>query len=228
MAEGLRIATSRAPLESASQLLAEAVARADQTRGYARLAIPGGSALAALGPARARLAPGVWSRVRLTWIDERLVPFASPESNRGLALRSGALDPRAPPTRLLPLYLDGERAEEARARVDAALRADFESELDVLLLGLGEDGHIASLFPGHPVLRQGGHVATVSDSPKPPAERITLTLPLLSTARTAIALALGEAKREAIQKLAAGEESLPAAALHGLVVVTDLELGGSR
>ncbi len=78
------------------------------------------------------------------------------------------------------------------------------------------------------MLRQGGHVATVSDSPKPPAERITLTLPLLSTARTAIALALGEAKREAIQKLAAGEESLPAAALHGLVVVTDLELGGAR
>ena len=89
MAEGATSVQTAQPFRAAAALLADAVVRLDPAVGSVRLAIPGGSALAALPEARRRMGP-VWSRVRLTWVDERCVPFAHPESNRGRAHRSGA------------------------------------------------------------------------------------------------------------------------------------------
>ncbi|NNL66442.1 MAG: 6-phosphogluconolactonase, partial [Myxococcales bacterium] len=90
----------------------------------------------------------------------------------------------------------------------------------------GEDGHVASLFPGRAVPR-GASVAFVADSPKPPAERVTLTRALLESARTSVLVAAGEAKRAALERLLTGDPELPAQGLPGLVVVTDLELEGA-
>ena len=205
-------------------MLAEALLRLDGTQEAPRLAIPGGSAVRALGAARARLAEA-WSRVRLTWVDERCVPFASPESNRGSAYRAKLLDTARAPARELPLFLGGETGTEAVARVESALSTEFDGGLDVLLLGMGEDGHVASLFPGHET-PTGARVAFVEDAPKPPPERITLTRRLLQTARASVLVASGEAKRSALERLLAGDPSLPAQGLPGLVVVTDLDLEG--
>ena len=227
MARAIRIHRTRAPANEAARLLAEAIAAADARRGAARLAVPGGSALAALGPARARLAPEVWVRLRLTWVDERCVPVAHPDSNRGAARRLGLLDPRRPPGFELPLFLDGESPAEAVRRVEEGMRRDFESGIDVLLLGLGEDGHVASLFPGHPALGATGLATAISDSPKPPGERVSLTLPALATAAVALVFAVGEAKRPALERLLGGDPALPASRLRGLVLITDLEIEGS-
>ncbi len=194
-------------------------------RGGVRLAIPGGSALAALHGTRARLG-AAWRRVRLTWVDERCVPFASPESNRGSAYRAGILDAAQPPEAELPLHLDGESGAQAVARVEAALVARFENALDVVLLGLGEDGHVASLFPGAPA-PAGARVAYLGASPKPPPRRVTLTRSILETVRASVVVATGEAKRDALERLLAGDPTLPAHGLPGLVLVTDLALGGS-
>lgn len=210
----------------ASALLVEAVRAVDSERGRARLAIPGGSALGALAPARAQLG-SVWRRVLLTWVDERCVPFADARSNRGAAHRSAALAASDPPADLLPLFSDGERGDEAVERVEAALAARFSGELDVALLGMGEDGHVGSLFPGAPE-PTGARVAFVRSSPKPPPERITLTRRMLATARSLVLLATGEAKRGAIERVIAGDPALPATGLPGLVIVTDLELAGSH
>lgn len=234
MAEGapgadLRVLAGReGASERAGEALASSLRTALRQRKTVRLAIPGGSALVAATAARAALGPE-WARVALTWVDERCVPESAPDSNRGAARRAGLLDPgedprAAPaPARVLPLFEDGETPAEAVARVESLLESAFGGQLDVLLLGLGEDGHVASLFPGRPAPGEG-RVAHVADSPKPPADRITLTRSLLATARHGVLLATGEAKREALERLVAGDPTLPVHGLPGLVAVTDLAL----
>jgi 6-phosphogluconolactonase len=217
----LRLLRADSPIQEAAGLLREALAGLERPR----LAVSGGSAVAAL--ALARKALGVhWGQVRLTWADERRVPFGDPASNRGEAYRLGCLDPLDPPALELPLYLDGETPVEACRRVEAGLDADFGGGLDLLLLGLGEDGHSASLFPGRPW--PGARVHAVDASPKPPSGRMTLGLALLASAPAAVMLALGEAKAPALRRLLAGDPSLPASALGRLTVVTDLDLNTWR
>lgn len=221
MATDLSLHVSADPLAAATAALVEAVREADERRGAARLAVPGGSAATAIRPAREALGP-VWRRVRLTWTDERCVPVAAQDSNRGNAHRDGSLSERSPTALELPLFEDGEDPEKAVRRVSEALGRDFDAGLDVLLLGMGGDGHIASLFPNRPP--PPGLVAHVPNSPKPPADRITLTVKLLSTAHRAILLATGEGKREALARLAAGDPQLPATRLRGLAVFTDQDV----
>lgn len=218
------VLTSQQPVAEAARQAAAAIAETDAALGSARWAIPGGSALAAVGPARRELEQAVWRRVRLTWVDERCVAPDHPASNSGAAYRQGHLERSAPPAEELPLFLAGETPETARSRVEAGLRERFGGGLDVALLGLGEDGHVASLFPGHPALQSAGLVEAVRDSPKPPPVRLTLTLPLLKAARTTVILAMGEAKRAALLRLLRGDPGVPAAALPNLTVVTDLQL----
>jgi 6-phosphogluconolactonase len=221
---GVRIVTVADPLSEAARLLARAIERADRSSGSARLAISGGSAAAALGPARHDLAPGVWKRIRLVWADERCVPFDHPDSNRGSAYRAGLNDPADPPAIDLALFLDDETPDAARARVTGALRRDFAGGIDVALLGMGEDGHIASLFPGHAALEDQALVAVVTSSPKPPPLRVTLTLAALGTARATVLLVTGGAKRDAVERLARGDARLPAARLGNVAVVTDIAI----
>jgi 6-phosphogluconolactonase len=221
---GARIVTVTDPVAEAAVLIVRAIESADRSRGSARLAIPGGSAAAAVGRIRLGLAPGVWRRLRLTWVDERCVPFGHADSNRGSAHRAGLLDPDDPPAVDRALVLDGETPDASRTRAEAALLLDFGGAIDVALLGMGEDGHIASLFPGHAVLSERALVALVRDSPKPPAERVTLTLPALRTATTSVLIVTGEAKRDAVTRLAQGDRRLPATLLGNIVVMTDIAI----
>lgn len=212
-------------------MLARALAERLRTRSRVRLAIPGGSALGAAVSAARRLGAD-WGRVQLTWVDERRVPFADVESNRGAAARLGLLGPDEAglegggdgprPAEILPLFEDGETATEAVARVESALERAFDRRLDVVLLGMGADGHVASLFPSRPMPKDG-LVAALDDSPKPPAERITLTREALETAQATILVATGEGKRDAITRLVGGDEDLPAHGLPRLQVATDLD-----
>ena len=210
------------PVIAAAQHLADAVERAIAATGRARLAVPGGSAAAALGVARRSLKPsGAWVKISLTWVDERCVPFADSDSNRGGAYRAGLLDAREPPRDELALYQDGEAPETACARVEAALATRFDRAIDVALLGMGEDGHVASLFPGRSSVA-ARPVEHVADSPKPPSDRITLTRGMLATAARSVLLATGESKRDALARVLSGDVSFPAVGLANLVVVTDL------
>ena len=211
-----RVVRTDVPLEVAGELLRQAMAGLDRPR----LAVSGGSAGEVLGLVRRALG-AQWRQVRLTWVDERRVAFADPDSNRGTAYRRGYLDPADPPALELPLYLDGEAGDEASRRVEASLDRDFAGGLDLLLLGLGEDGHSASLAPGRPWTRARVHA--VEGFPKPPPSRMTLGLAFMATARVAVLVAFGSAKATALERLSRGDPALPASALRGLTVVTDLD-----
>jgi len=216
--EGRRWETTDEPLERAAEIVARALA----TSGDApRLAVAGGSAAQVLGPLRVRLTQAGWRALRVTWVDERCVPSDDESSNRGEAYRQGWLGPGAPVGLEVPLWLDRDTPEDAVRRVTQALTDELEGGLDVLLLGMGEDGHVASLFPGHPALDAQGWVTVIDDSPKPPARRITLTMPLLATARHAVVVATGEGKLSALLRLRDGDLSLPIAHVPHLTVVTD-------
>lgn len=215
------VCTSR-PVEEAARRIAEALRVILDSGREPRFAVPGGSAAAALGPVRRHLGDR-WGRVRLTWVDERLAPLDHPESNRGAALAAGHLHPDDPPAAILPLVEDGESVTDALRRSTAGFVDGFGGALDVVLLGLGEDGHVASLFPGHPALRNPGPLVAVWDSPKPPPVRLSFSLAVLASAPVSVLLAMGEGKRAALARLLRGDPDLPAAHLPFLTVVTDLE-----
>ncbi len=147
-----------------------------------------------------------WRRVDFFFSDERCVPPNSSESNYRLA-RETLLDPVG--ARNAQVFrMEGERTD-----YDAAAR-DYEARLppvlDVMLLGMGPDGHTASLFPGHPALEETTRRVLAVVGPKPPPQRLTLTLPVLQAGRHVLGVVAGEGKREAVRRVLAGED-LPAA-----------------
>jgi 6-phosphogluconolactonase len=216
------------PFERAGELLAAAISSVLTTKEQVRLAIPGGSALHAASAAQSRLGDD-WRRIRLTWVDERCVPMSDSESNRGAAARHGIVrvgEIRAgetSPSLVLPLYEEEETPVAALDRVRRGWTRDFAGGLDVVLLGMGSDGHVASLFPGGSAPTKGW-VAHVANSPKPPTDRITLTRAALATAGQLVLVAAGTSKREALQRLLSGDPELPASGLEGLTIVSDIEL----
>ncbi|MFO0690265.1 MAG: 6-phosphogluconolactonase [Myxococcota bacterium] len=181
-----------------------------------RLAISGGSALEVVLRAAPLCGP-LWSQVALTWVDERCVPLSDPDSNRGEAMRRGLPAPGF----VVPLLEDGESPDAAVARYARAHADVLGGSLDLVVLGLGPDGHVASLFPGR-VWAADRVVAFVPDSPKPPPRRLTLTRSALARAHRTLLFATGESKRGALERLLRGDPALPATGLPGLVVVTDL------
>jgi 6-phosphogluconolactonase len=172
------------------------------TRGRFACAVPGGSVAKAFFPAL-RVADVDWRRVEVFFTDERAVPPEDPASNhalaRGLWLDHVPLDP-ARVHRMPADRPDLDAAAEDHAREMARVLGD-PPRLDLALLGVGPDGHVCSLFPGHGALRERSRlVAAVSDSPKPPPRRLTLTLPALAAARRIALAAFGPAKAAVIRE----------------------------
>lgn len=157
-----------------------------------------------------------WSDVHLWYGDERCVPEGSEDANHTLASR--ALEaPGATWHRIR-----GELGPDAAASSYAEELADVT--LDLALLGMGEDGHTASLFPGNPALDLDGIAVGVRGSPKPPGERVSLTLDYLNASGRIVLLVTGQGKREALARVLAGPDAdVPASLLERarLTVIAD-------
>ena len=205
-----------APVDTLASLFArragQAARRAVEERGRFAIAIPGGSVAAAFLPAL--FAEGLpWEQCDVFWGDERAVPPESPDSNYGAV--AAAWGTAAPAARLHRMAAEGEDLRIAARRYAAELEATLGTppRLDVVLLGTGEDGHVASLFPERAELEEGDElVVGVEESPKPPPRRLTLTLPLLAGGRWLCVAAFGHAKAGVVERALYDEAStLPVA-----------------
>ncbi len=212
------------PLASRVARLAEQAIRA---RGRFTIALSGGSLLDILSPPlitnplRSQIQ---WTSWEVFWADERCVPLLSPDSNFAAA------------NRLLFKHVDifweqiheiddtlapREAARAYQSSITEVLQPGTGQmpRFDLILLGMGQDGHTASLFPGHELLQEKQKwVAPVFDAPKPPPERITLTLPIINHSREIIFVATGAEKSFALRKVFQDHnQSLPAALVNPML-----------
>jgi len=155
-----------------------------------------------------------WGRVLVLFGDERCVPPDDPLSNYSMARRT--LLEGVHPAGVLRIA--AELGPEVAA-ADYHHLLDLLGPLDLVLLGMGEDGHCASLFPNSPQLHATGLAAPVHHAPKPPADRVTITLRALREARRVVVLVTGEDKAEALVR--AREGSVPAGLLPSAEFLVD-------
>jgi 6-phosphogluconolactonase len=200
---------------SVAERLITALADAQSTGGVAQLVLTGGRVAAEVYRAVAGSPAMVevdWHRVEFWWGDERFLPDGDPERNETQARDAllSALD--VDPARVHPMPADtGQGAEAAASAYADELEAAGPPTFDVLMLGVGPDGHVASLFPGYPQLEVlDVAVVAVHDSPKPPPTRVSLTMPLLNRAREVWFVVSGEDKADAVAT-ALAEGDVPAA-----------------
>jgi 6-phosphogluconolactonase len=226
---------------------ADALAQEAATRLLARLSEPrerfavgltGGSSpeglyrLLATEPYRNQIP---WERVHWFWGDDRFVPQDDPRSNAGQARRLFLDHVPAPPAYLHAIPTEAANAEEAARRYESELRAFYGADrldparplFDLVLMGVGNDGHTASLFPGHPQLDETERwaVGVPHAGMEPFVPRVTLTLPALASTRDMLFLITGRGKREVTARLLTGAD-LPAARAHSdgdLVWLVDRE-----
>lgn len=212
--------TAAAWAEACAARLCESLEAAVLERGRAVFAGSGGSTPAPIYADMARRTLD-WDKIVVTLVDERYVPETSPESNAALLKRT-LLTGSAAAARFVPLYSPSVTVDRAAAEASKALAGEG-GRLDAVLLGMGEDGHICSMFPHSPTLK------TLLTPTPPPAvlgvpqgrdglapslERLSINLPYLIQARRVVLALTGAKKREVFEREAAGDPRVqPIAAL---------------
>ena len=206
--------TAAALAEAAAEFFAVVVSEAVKARGVARVALSGGTTPKRMFALLAdRSAPAFaqvpWERLEIFWVDERCVPPTDVESN--YRMTEEALLEHVPVTAGQVHRMEGELDPEvAAARYEATIRAAFRLEgaetpaFDLVLLGLGEDGHTASLFPHTAALFELGRIVVANHVPQKQTWRITLTWPVIQQGREVAFLIEGAAKAQAVQDVFLG------------------------
>jgi 6-phosphogluconolactonase len=216
-------ATEQEVARQSAQMFAESIQHAVAARGLARVAISGGSTPKAVfellaDPAAPFLAGIPWQSLQLFWVDERCVPPTHEESNYRMT-RQAMLDKLPLPSENVH-RMEGELdPEEAASRYEAEIRNAFKLEgaqtptFDLIMLGLGPDGHTASLFPHTDGLNEMARIVMANHVPQKDVWRITLTWPVIAQGREVAFLVEGEDKAEMVQRVFTGPydpEALPA------------------
>ena len=215
-----RIETLPDPAALARRVAEWMTAAALATKGAFRVSLSGGStpkALYALLASDAFRGRFPWTWVSWFWGDERFVPYDHPESNFRMTREAMLAKAPVPPENIHPVPADGT-PEEAASRYERTLQAAYGATVldparplfDITLLGLGVDGHTASLLPGEPVLQERKRwVAAVSHGR--PEVRLTMTYPVIESSRRVVFLVAGKEKAAIFSAIRAGGSQVPAA-----------------
>lgn len=194
----------------AAERIAQVVRDAVAERGRCALAISGGTTpWQAFGALAEEDVP--WERVHLFQVDERVAPSGDPERNYS-HMKEALIDRiPIPPANVHPMPVEEEDLDAGARRYESILRrvAGTPPVLDLVQLGLGEDGHTASLFPGDPALQVLDADVALSGLHKG-RRRMTLTFPAIDRARRILWLVTGAGKAAALERLLAGDRSTPA------------------
>jgi 6-phosphogluconolactonase len=191
--------TAELPARAAAWL-AETLARVARANGRVTLGLSGGTTPRAMHEVLACSSAVPWLAVHIFFGDERAVPPEHPDSNFRMARESLLDRVPIPPNQVFRMQAE-DPDRDAAARAYEALLPDV---LDVLVLGIGEDAHTASLFPGSSALRETERRVLPVIGPKPPPERLTLTPPAILAARHRVVLAAGAGKAEAVARALEG------------------------
>lgn len=201
--------------ENTAQDILEILMSRSKTAQTLSLAIPGGRTPGPVLEALAkRLPDGIRKKLHLLWLDERCVPLDHADRNDSATLaawkRGGEL-----PAHVHAMAAESKNLEDVCSNYAKILSEELgDKPIDVCLIGIGEDGHLASLFPNHHGLKNESPVFSVDDSPKPPPRRITLSLGTINRARHRLVIALGEAKGDIYRRqLKGADPSIPASLL---------------
>jgi 6-phosphogluconolactonase len=218
-----------AAARTTAERIASAIAEALVHRGLAHVALAGGQTPARAYELLAELVPD-WDGVHLWFGDERCVPLDDPQSNHALVGRTLLAQiparPGHPPPQVHPVVGVADDPAAAAEAYEHELRTIVNDgdppRFDLVLLGLGEDGHTASLFAEDPVLDERRRLCLTVRGAKPPFARVTLTLPILRAARRTIVLTAGMGKAWAVGAMLAGPSTRTPASL--LADGADVEL----
>jgi 6-phosphogluconolactonase len=206
--------TPAATARAAAKLFSDVVLKAAADRGVARIAISGGTTPKSMfqllaDPAEAFLKLVPWDRIELYWVDERCVPPDHAESNFRMTKEALLSKVPLPPERVH--RMEGELDPEvAAARYESVIRNSFKLEgaetptFDLILLGMGDDGHTASLFPHTDALNEMSHIVVPNHVPQKDAWRITLTWPVINQGREVAFLIEGEEKAQVLHDVLLG------------------------
>jgi 6-phosphogluconolactonase len=202
----------------AAELIAETATESVEARGSFSVALSGGRAPWRMVELLADF-PIDWDATEVFQVDERIAPEGDPDRNLTELVR------HAPATalgRLRPMPVNADDLEAAAARY----AEELPPKLDLVHLGLGPDGHTASLVPGDPVLDVSDRAVAITANPYQDRRRMTLTYPALAAARKILWLVTGDEKRDALTKLLAGDPSIPAGRVEAneAVLITDVDL----
>jgi 6-phosphogluconolactonase len=213
----------------AAAAIASWIAQAHADGRTVHVALAGGTTPAATYERLARI-PVAWAAVHLWFGDERMVPPDAADANAELA-RINLIEPAGiAPSNVHRVPTDGSVDDAARAYADEIMRvlpvnAAGTPRFDLVMLGLGEDGHVASLFPNAPTLVATGVCLPIRQSPKPPPERVSLSLPVINAATRRLLLTTGPGKSDALARaLGPPNPATPASMLRtaGTTVVCDI------
>ncbi|KAM9780361.1 6-phosphogluconolactonase [Neosynchiropus ocellatus] len=193
-----------------AQLVTSQAEKAISTRGRFTLGLSGGSLVSMLSKELLALSNLDCSKWVVGFCDERRVPFDDPESTYGLYKSQLFAKVNIPDSGILtidPSQPVAACAEDYTAKLKKAFPNDDIPIFDLLLLGMGPDGHTCSLFPDHPLLEETKMIiAPISDSPKPPPERVTMTFPVVNSARCVTFVSTGGSKAPVLKEVLEGGE----------------------